>query len=477
MDVVIIGAGASGMITALHLSRCSPRLRVALVDQRASTGRGLAYGSPLGEHLLNVPAANMSALPSLPEDFWRWLEDRLPESTRATFASRRLYGDYLLQSLERQPQAARPLFVHRTAVGVHRVGRAFVVHLDDGQFIHASVVVLATGHLKPNDPLSGTLESRRYVRDPWLPELRTGLNPGARVMLLGSGLTMVDTVLTLRAEGVRSPIHVLSRHGALPAMHRPATATQPALDPPSLGPAAMLRWLRRGAPGTDHRDWRAVMDALRPHTARIWQQWTPKQRRSFLSHARWAWDVHRHRMAPQIADEIRSLIAGGDLVIHRGRLRSVRESPSGLAVRWEDPQVFGLHCRRVHRLVNCTGPGSDYRRSEEPLIRQLRLSGLLTPDTLGLGIQTDAHGQLLDRAGNPVPGLTTLGPTRRGSLWESTAIPEIRLQAEALARMVPDLLEKGRVGDPWPRRPDSHGVPRHNRDTGPGYGIGHRGRF
>ncbi|HWY24061.1 MAG TPA: hypothetical protein VNX47_04035, partial [Nevskia sp.] len=55
-------------------------------------------------------------------------------------------------------------------------------------------------------------------------------------------------------------------------------------------------------------------------------------------------------------------------------------------------------------------------------------------DALGLGLLTDAQGALLDRDGQASTWLYTLGPARKGQLWETTAVPEIRVQAQALAR-------------------------------------------
>jgi uncharacterized NAD(P)/FAD-binding protein YdhS len=85
-------------------------------------------------------------------------------------------------------------------------------------------------------------------------------------------------------------------------------------------------------------------------------------------------------------------------------------------------------------VICCAGPLLDYGRISTPLVQQLRADGCLTPDTLRLGISTDTTGALLGAGGQPSAGwLYTLGASRRPAYFESTAVPELRQQAAALA--------------------------------------------
>ena len=88
----------------------------------------------------------------------------------------------------------------------------------------------------------------------------------------------------------------------------------------------------------------------------------------------------------------------------------------------------------VDAVVNCTGPLTDITRSSDPLLLALRERGLAVPDPLFLGVACTAAGQLLDQDGRPIPGLHAVGSPRKGVLYESTAIPEIRAQAAEVAR-------------------------------------------
>ena len=405
--MAIIGAGASGVLVAAHVRRAAPSLRVAIVDAGARAARGLAYGTPYGAHLLNVPAGRMSAFVDDPDHFTRWLG-----APPSVFAPRSRYGEYLAQVLD-ESGAEKIL---GSAVGLTP---SWNVHLHDGRVLAARTVVLALGNLAPADPLKlGDAAPPNYLRDPWAPGAAQGLAPDAEILIIGTGLTMIDLVLALRAEGHRGVVHAISRRGLVPHAHAPAKQPPaPRPLPPAPSPLAMLRWIREQS---EHGDWRAVIDALRPHTTKIWQSWTLAQRDSFLRHARVFWDVHRHRAAPEVAAEVEKLRRQGILNIHAGRVIAIHENGDVVT----DKRTF-----HVARVINCTGPASDYATLDLPLVAQLRRAGWLVPDPLRLGIETDADGRL-------APGLFTIGPLRRPALWESTAIPEIREQAAALAKVV-----------------------------------------
>lgn len=406
-DVAIIGAGASGTLTAVQAARAG--LSVGLIDAGARAARGLAYGTPYGAHLLNVPAGRMSAFPDDPEHFLRWLRGRLRDAHAGTFAPRASYGDYLASLL---------IASDVTRVGGSAVGltEGWTVHLHDGRMVSARSVVLALGNLPPNDPLHLEGEAPpEYVRDPWAPGAALGLDHDEPVLLIGTGLTALDIAIALRHDGHRGTIYALSRHGRLPQPHAPSSPLA-WNGVPFSSPLEALRWARAQA------DWRAAIDSLRPHTSSIWQSWSLQQRGSFLRHMRNLWDVHRHRHAPE---------ASTPLEVLRGRI--VAMSP-GLIVRWRPSGSDDVRELRVARAINCTGPACDYAQIDLPLVVQMRRAGWLVADALRLGVETDAHGRLLSASGAPVPGLFTLGPLRRPALWESTAIPEIRAQAAELAK-------------------------------------------
>ncbi|HYO75142.1 MAG TPA: FAD/NAD(P)-binding protein [Thermoanaerobaculia bacterium] len=420
-DVAIIGAGASGTLTAVQFARIGgPGARGALIEAGARAARGLAYGTPYGAHLLNVPAGRMSALPEDPEHFLRWLRGRIATAEAGTFAPRPLYGDYLASLLAERDTYERVTRVGGTAVGLTRDEDDWIVHLHDDRTVRAQNVVLALGNLPPADPLQLQGEvPLEYVRDPWAPGAAIGLAADAPVLLIGTGLTAIDVAMAIRAEGHTGPIYALSRHGRLPQPHAPSTA-RPLASVPFATPLEALRWVR------SQEEWRSAIDSLRPHTSTIWRNWSDAQRASFLRHLRSLWDVHRHRAAPAVLAELR-------LQVLRGRIVSMS---GALDVIWQPRGSDATRTLQVARAINCTGPASDYARLDLPLVVQLRRAGWLVPDALRLGVETADDGRLLGSDGQPVDGLYTLGPLRRPALWESTAIPEIREQAAALARVL-----------------------------------------
>jgi uncharacterized NAD(P)/FAD-binding protein YdhS len=418
-DVAIIGAGASGTLTAVQFARLAgPDAHGALIEAGARAARGLAYGTPYGAHLLNVPAAKMTAWPDDPEHFLRWLRERMPEAQPGTFAPRALYGDYLASLLEERETEGKVTRVGGTAVGLTRHDGDWVVHLHDDCTVTARNVVLALGNLPPADPLQlGGDAPLEYVRDPWAAGAAVGLASDVPVLLIGSGLTALDVAAAIRHEGHRGTIYALSRHGRLPQPHAPSTP-RPLASVPFATPREALRWVRA------QDDWRAAIDSLRPHTTAIWQRWTPAERGSFMRHLRSLWDVHRHRAAPEVLSSVEMEVLAGHIL----------SLAPGVDVLWQPRGGDTSRTLRVARVINCTGPASDYARLDLPLVVQLRRAGWLVPDPLRLGVETAADGRLLGSDGNPVEGLYTLGPLRRPALWESTAIPEIRQQAAELAK-------------------------------------------
>ncbi|MCX6080371.1 MAG: FAD/NAD(P)-binding protein [Chloroflexi bacterium] len=440
-DVAVIGAGASGALLAAQFSRLAPAgARLALIGVGERPARGVAYEAPYRANLLNVPAGNMSAFPDDREHFLSWLAERMPAADDTTFAQRRLYGDYLASVLGHALRSEAIVPVKGNAIQLTQQAGLWRVLLDNGLAIETHAVVLATGNLlMPGDPLDVSRIAHFYRRNPWAAGVLDGLDADAPVLLIGTGLTMVDVVLSLRESGHRGPIHAVSRHGRLYQRHQTHPARPMAQVPHDFrSPLGALRWLRSEIERDlqNGGDWRTVIDSLRPHTAAIWQGWSMAQRASFLRHTRNLWDIHRHRMAPEIAAQLDELMVLGVLRIHAGRIVQASSDGTAATIRLRTAHTQVTFTLQVARVINCSGPGRDYAKAELPLVAQMRQQGWLTPDPLRLGVETGPDGQLVDASGCPVAGLFTLGPLRIPGLWESIAIPEIRSQALDLAKLL-----------------------------------------
>lgn len=444
--VAIVGAGFSGTLLAVHLLRMARApLQVLLIERSGRAGRGLAYASASDSHLLNVRVANMSALPEQPGHFRDWLQAcghaaGLGDDGGAAFVPRRVYGAYLEALLaEARATAAEGVRCTLLAAGVTRLDRAgdgWRLQLDDGDCRSAGRVVLCLGNLPPAAPcpLPALLPAGRYLADPWQAAALAMIPPAATVLLAGTGLTMVDTLLSLLDQGHRGPVLALSRRGLLPQTHAPVAAPWPCLGAQeSLGQlSALLARVRNGVRAAGG-DWRAVIDGLRPHTQRLWTALPDAERRRFLRHLRPYWEVHRHRLAPPVAARLQAALAGGRLRVLAARLQGIELTAADrLRVQGRLRSGGAMLTLDTDVLINCTGPQCDFARIDEPLLRDALARGLLRADALGLGLDAGEDGELLDHEGRPQPGLYGLGPQVRGRVWELTAVPELRLAAARL---------------------------------------------
>ncbi|RAK51344.1 FAD/NAD(P)-binding protein [Phenylobacterium deserti] len=444
LTVAVIGGGFSGLLTAVHLLRGDPELVVRLVERAPLFGRGRAYQAAHPDHVLNVRASNMSAFPDEPEHFIRWLEGEGESGARDAFVSRSRYGDYL-QSLLRQQvreptHAGRLLLEADEATAIEpREGRQRVT-LKLGRSFDADAVVLALGLLPPAPPPGAdpdVLADDRYVADPW--RFDPAAAPEGDILLIGSGLTMVDVALGLAGEGRR--LTALSRHGLIARAHAPTASAAPP-DGSLATLRAAMRTLREQA---EKVGWREAVDSIRPLTADIWRSWSLAQRRRFLRHARPWWDVHRHRMAPMIAARLSGLVISAQLEVLAGRLEHVSRDGAGFQARIRPRGERTSVTRRFSAVVNCTGPRGDPDSAEVGLIAQLRRAGAVRRDPLGLGLDVTRELRVIGARGAPTPGLFAVGPLTRAAVWESLAVPDLRSQTAAVAQAV---LEQLRAPQP-----------------------------
>ncbi|MDV3470124.1 FAD/NAD(P)-binding protein [Stenotrophomonas sp. C3(2023)] len=445
-DLAIIGGGAAGILVALQaLRRARQALHVMVFEPASVLGQGIAYATPWPEHLLNVPAGRMSAFPDQPGDFVDYLEQAAayPDDERlsleARFVSRHHYARYLQQRLtELGAVSMATLQVRQHAVlAVRREGGALQLELDDGQRVPAQQVVLACGNSVRPMPLAGA-EALAHTRtaEAWDYDGVRLLAQHPRIGIIGSGLSMVDSVLGLNAAGHTGQIHVFSRHALLPLPH--AHGAPADFDPQPLL-AMTLRQRVRALRG-HVRDaaqagipWQSVMERIRPHGQALWCSLDEADQRRFLRHVVRYWDVHRHRIAESVHAQLQHARAEGRLHLHRARLQGVREEGAALQLSARidaQVQVFTLDA-----LVNATGVETRADGLRNPLLRQLLAEGIARPGPHGLGLGSDVEqGLLQDADGGVHADIAVLGSLRIGTLWESLAVPELRQQAEQVAR-------------------------------------------
>jgi len=441
--VAIIGAGFSGSLLALHLLESGPEdLTIFLIERAAGFGRGLAYGTRDPHHLLNVRVGNMSAFPDRPRHLEQWLaswgDDEIAHP--AAFITRRAYGDYLgsmLRAAVSRPNGAgRLLLVHDEVVRLAPSGRGLRLTLAMGTQLDVEAAALGIGNL-PSAPPAGVdltgLPDGLYAADPWAETALHRLSKTAPVLLLGTGLTMVDIALSLKTRGHEGTLFGLSRRGLTPRRHGelpPAAHETPKIPDVSL--SRLLRWQRERA---RKLGWREAIDALRPATQALWRGASKEKRRRFLRHLRPWWEVHRHRMAPAVADQIEALRASGQLVIAAGRLVSASQRGMSVEVVWRPRGGGHDQAAGFGRIINCTGPGGDPSLAG-PLIRSLIAEGAGRADPLRAGLEVDDACRLIGAGGTVNPRLYAVGPITKGSFWEVSAVPDIRNQVVEVAASV-----------------------------------------
>jgi uncharacterized NAD(P)/FAD-binding protein YdhS len=405
--LIIVGGGAGGVLVALHVVRNSREsTTLTIIEPQQRLGEGVAYSTQDDTHLLNVPAGGMSAYSDDPQHFAAWA-GCAPDA----FVARHRYAAYLRSELASAVAASNTVHMQHVCDAAITISHdPLRVTVSNGTVIDGDALILALGNAPPTPPdWVHDFTATRVVSDPWAPRALDAISAGRQVLCIGTGLTFVDVALSLARRGVR--VTGVSRHGLLPMAHASFGAL-PVLPASFATPRAVLRWIRTQA------DWRAALGALRPATPHIWQGFTPRQQAQFLRLARRYWDIHRHRMSTEVAHEFAHRQATGAIVVRRGDGRQLAESGTFDAV------------------VLCTGP-DDAALLTTPPLRALFDAGVICPGPHGMGVNTDAaSGQITSTAGSPAAGLFAIGPLRRGTLWESTAVPEIRSQAQQLARLL-----------------------------------------
>jgi uncharacterized NAD(P)/FAD-binding protein YdhS len=441
-DVAIVGFGFSGLATLINLARSARRLRIVIVASDAS-GHGLAYGTTSPFHRLNVVSEKMGARADDEQDFVAWLRTdaaddackrlnvRLPAPD--DFAPRPLFARYLddlrdaaLRQLEERGTGVS--WMHGRATSISPAARGWRITTTEGELVARSCV-LAVG----NQPrhVFGDLRHPALHDGPWKLTRSQIPRDRDRVVLIGSGLTAVDAILSLRALGFGGEVLALSRHGQLPQSH------DPKLVPVEIDPSALVdvRTLAEvvsfvssiRAAGVD---WRAVIDGLRPYTVATWQGFSTEDQQTVIE--RWAsiWSVYRHRMAPDVAARIQHELANGSLrvvtskrispIVVDGRLELEIETEAGIVTRLEASAV-----------IDCTGPQLDPSECEEPLLPGLIRDGICQRHQTGLGLSAGPDQQVANR-------LYGIGSLLTGELWETIAVPELREQAAVIAAAIAD---------------------------------------
>ncbi|MBZ9697084.1 FAD/NAD(P)-binding protein [Mesorhizobium sp. CO1-1-9] len=434
-SIIIVGGGASGVVLAAHLLKSpNPDLRVTLIEKRPHFGQGIAYSTLLSAHVLNVSAAGMSAYADDPGNFWRWLLERglaTPEQA-PVYAPRSLYARYLKELLDdletRERETGRLRLIREESLSITPTASGVEVALANGTSVVAHLAVLATGH--DEQPAQGHAIRMGSEAD-------TALDPDSRILVLGTGLSMVDAFLSLEQRGHRGDIIAVSRRGLLPSPHRKGNPIKLDVADIPLGTqlSYFVGWFRDLIRQNQKAgvDWRDVVDGLRPFNQKIWQNWPASAKRRFVEHTKAWWDIHRHRMAPEVYARVTEAVQSGRIRPLAGRVVAVTPG-DGFAVEVQSRHTQRIETFGVARIYDCSGIVRDISTSSNSVVRSLVDRGLARPDPLRIGLDVSANCEIIAADGTVSRKILAVGPLTRGTFFEIDAIPDIRVQCARLSK-------------------------------------------
>ncbi|RWD04764.1 MAG: FAD-dependent oxidoreductase [Mesorhizobium sp.] len=453
--IAILGGGFSGAAVAWHLARQRPHASVTVIEPRPFLGGGLAYSSEEPSHRVNVPAARMSLVPDEPEHFLRWLAHdgevgRDPDSVWRNgdvFPRRRVFGRYVAEQLAPFVETGAVRHLRDDVRKVRRSSDGGWTVFTSDQPISADVVVLAMTHPSPDVPafLKPVAATRGFVADVYARDALGSIAPGASVLIVGSGLTSADTVAELDRRGHRGRILAVSRHGLRSRGH-PDVRGEPFGDFVSAPASTALALLERvrstlAAAEAAGVNWQSVFDQLRLQGPLVWSALGTEERMRLVRRLRVFWDVHRFRIAPQVASVLERRRAEGTFDNIAASLVASKQDGDRLAVSLRRRGQKQIETLQFDTVVNTTGPAHGKALHLNPALRSLAEAGLIRADRHGLGIETGLDSRAVGPNGAPLAGLFVAGPLARGTFGELMGLPEVARHAQAVASEI-----EGRLG-------------------------------
>lgn len=449
--LMIVGGGLTGAALAIEIMRTTRApLDLTLVEPAEDIGRGVAYGTVDPVHRINVPTHRLSLCRDRPDDFTRWLFARgiLPDAASTDdkgehYVPRSSFGTYARDTLETTVAQAgqRVTFRHLRArvVALERQGAGWSVTLDDGRQIEADGVALCPGHPAPILPcrVSATaLQHPGLVANPWGRGVYERIGPNNSVLIVGTGLTMLDALASLDRAGHRGPVVAISRRGLLA---RPQGSFRDGFDPFADAPQprtalGLLRLLRQSVADHAEAEWQEVLDGFRLRLKRLWAALPPSEQRRVARRLLPFWDVHRFRAAPQLHSLAEEWRRESRLGIMQAGLAGLDADADGLRATLALPGDR-RESRSFDAVVLCTGPGNALRT--DPLIGDLLVRGLARADGVGFGLSVDASSRMITPDGTVQDRLWAFGPVTRGSFGEMTGAPDI---VKHIGCVVPELI-------------------------------------
>jgi uncharacterized NAD(P)/FAD-binding protein YdhS len=459
-SIAIIGGGFVGTILVRLLLVQTKNCKIYLFNSGASLSKGVAYNCNQNSSLLNVIASKMSAFPDESNHFLDWCtkhptyKNDSRDIIASAFLPRKIYGEYLhaiwLETIELAKATDCELeIIEEKVLAIHSKSNKQLVVASNSQ-IECDKCVLATGNELPSTPKKLTdkfIESYDYFKNPWNLDFNK-IHDSLPVLIIGNGLTMVDTVLSLRENNFHQKIISISPNGFNILPHRnfnfPFESKLATIQTPiSLLELIHLfnlevKKLKKFGVSPE-----PIIDAFRPNVAKVWQQFSEEEKAKFMGRVRHIWGVARHRIPFVSYDKIMKEQINQQLEILAGNLIEVTQTKNGNRVVIWDKRTKKQKELLVGAIINCTGPETNVEKSNNQLLKQLVEAGTISQDPLKLGLRTNCSNfKTINALGKENQDLYAIGSLLKGELWESTAVNELKNQAKELAVLLTNELPK-----------------------------------
>jgi uncharacterized NAD(P)/FAD-binding protein YdhS len=444
-SIAIIGGGASATLLlaqlSVQLTNSSVPVNIYIIEPKAAFKVGLAYAVEHPSFILNVAAKQMGAWAQKPTDFYEWLtqyphiwKPLHPDFTAVNygqddFVPRMIYGEYLRWIFDNSVAAAaeKNIKVHKISASAHRVSaeqHASLLHieLDTCESLLVDMVVVATGNSLQKQP---HLCGKNIFLSPYQTEfLQQDWRTYKNIIVVGSGLSMVDTIQYLTYENYTGNIQVFSRHGLIPLPHLQPGSQQLVACGELLGVTSarnLLKKIRTYIVENDKKNipWQSTLNSLRQDTNRIWLS-LPQHEQKKLSRLLPWWNIARHRI-PLVAYElINRLQREKKLTITKGEVKRAEHSDDYFLINLKHKNAM----IKAEKMIICSG--YCYHQQLEKLC-----GNLLDKETF------NNSGNF--KLSNHYP-LYGIGPALSNFLFETTAINEIRQQSLKIATAIAESL-------------------------------------
>ncbi len=470
--LVIVGCGAAAVILLANLAKQSaavnaPLLSISIIDDSPSVPCGLAFSVSHPAFILNVPAQRMGAFVDNPAHFYQWLQStsqwrelHLDFATMAIgpddFVPRMIYGAYLQHlfhsALERLKAdghnieliAERVVAVERAGFNadVRTQGLSVVTHRN--KRLPADALVMATGNCPAfnnaafhNQDFYKPDSANAIFSSPYCTAANQCDWKSLRdLVVIGSGLSMVDAVQFTIAQGFSGRFHIFSAHNLLPLphLHMHTHCQLPVFRTTATSAVSLLRDLRAYIQSNMDQGiaWQDSINQVRTGNNLIWSNLPDRERKRLRKCLPW-WNILRHRIPANVGQQLDRLTMEGRLYLHKAKIKRIDAVASGIQLTLENKKKPPLNEQhqtikiRADKAVICAGYLPGFQRV------QYLCTGLLN-DENELRMELGKPGQdFLLAADYEIYGI---GPALGGVLFETTAIQEIRQQAQQIAQAI-----------------------------------------